>query len=296
MTRSRLLHLGKLLVRWVGPLVSGAVLLAALAELGRLDLRGALAHPLPPLFWPVFAVMYVTPALGDLVIYRRLWGRHCPGLADMLRKLVGNELLLGYVGDTYLFAAARGGGRRTIDVLRDVKDVTVLSAVAGSAVTLVAAAIAWPWLRALSVGAPPLALAAGLVAILAPPAIALVLGARLFGVPVAERWRIFLVHLVRATLVVLLTAWLWALALPAVAISLWLALSAAKLILARLPFIANRDVVFAAAVTALIGRGAPVSALLATVAAITVATHVAVGIVLAIAAVARRQRSASARK
>jgi hypothetical protein len=48
--------------------------------------------------------------------------------------------------------------------------------------------------------------------------------------------------------------------------------------------------VFAAVVTALVGRGAPVSALFAMLAAITVAAHVAVGIGLAIAASARRPK------
>ena len=58
----------------------------------------------------------------------------------------------------------------------------------------------------------------------------------------------------------------------------WVVLSALKLLLSRLPFISNRELVFAGATGMLLGHAGAVAALMAMMAALTVATHILVGI------------------
>jgi len=59
-------------------------------------------------------------------------------------------------------------------------------------------------------------------------------------------------------------------------------------LIARLPFIANKDVVFAAAAVFLIGRDHEIGEMLTFIAALIVAAHVIVGIVLVVEYIIRK--------
>lgn len=264
--------------RYAGPAMSLAILGAALVELGRIDTGRIVALvPATPIFWAVFLLTYMATPLCDWVIYRRLWGIPASAIVATMRKTIGNELLFGYVGEAYLYSIARRRGEGAAAAFKAIRDVAILSSAAGSVVTLTAVALAWPWLSHLSFGISPALLAGTLVAIAAPPVAALAFRSKL-SLPGAVLARVGGCHLVRAGGSVLLTAILWHLAMPAVAASWWLVLAAVKMLVSRLPFVSNRDLIFAGATSLLLGHSADVTALMAMMAALTFAAHVAAGI------------------
>lgn len=77
----------------------------------------------------------------------------------------------------------------------------------------------------------------------------------------------------RVVATTLLTALLWALVLPDVEIGWWLVLSAIRLLVSRLPFVPNKDVVFAGIAVLALGQDVQIAALMAMMAALILATH-----------------------
>jgi hypothetical protein len=88
--------------------------------------------------------------VSEWVIYRHLWRIPFSGLGALLRKLVSNELLLGYLGEVQFYAWARARLNMVAAPFGAIKDVTILSALTGNIVTLVMLAGAW---RLISSGA-----------------------------------------------------------------------------------------------------------------------------------------------
>jgi hypothetical protein len=126
--------------RWsayLGPAVSVAILCAVLWQLRQLNwLMVVSIIPRSPLIWLVLAASYFAGPVADWVIFRKLWGIPLSGLAPLLKKLVGNELLLGYVGEVYFYDWARRHVKMEGSPFGAVKDVAILSALAGNIITI----------------------------------------------------------------------------------------------------------------------------------------------------------------
>ena len=99
---------------------------------------------------------------------------------------------------------------------------------------------------------------------------------RLFSLPASElRW-VFLVHLVRTIAYTALLALCWHLALPLVPLALWMLLVTGRQLVARLPLVPNKDIVFANLAVFLVGNDAAVTRLVALTVALTLLCHVIV--------------------
>ncbi|MFX8381742.1 hypothetical protein ABTL77_20290, partial [Acinetobacter baumannii] len=82
---------------------------------------------------------------ADWVIFRRLWGIPASGIFPLLKKLIGNELLpINYVGEVYFYDWARRHVKIDASPFGAVKDVAILSALAGNVVTVIMLALTWP--------------------------------------------------------------------------------------------------------------------------------------------------------
>lgn len=242
------------------------------------------AWPTSPLFYLVFLVGYLSPIAAEVVIYRRLWGISGRELAPMfLKKRVMNESLVGYSGEAYAlwWAAQRPRGR--FGPLDAVKDNNVVSAVAGNVATfaLLAATLLFADGTRLAVAAVAVsghAVAIALV-LLGVVVAVLVSRPRLLTLPPRELRFITAVHVARVLLGVALMIALWKVALPEVAITLWLALAAWRGVFSALPFVPNRELLFVnLAILALGAAGHGISALLAVTAALTIIAHLMVAV------------------
>jgi len=231
-------------------------------------------------FWMAFALFYAAGPFADWVIFRKLWYIPFKGLAPLTRKLIGNELLFGYAGELYFYSWARRNAKIVGSPFGAIKDVAILSAVVGNVMTLAMTVVAYPLLRDLHLSGER-ALILSIAVVLGTSLATMLFRARLFSLPRRDLQLVFVIHVLRIFATTGLVAWMWHLALPQVPLSLWFFLSTLRLLVSRLPFIPNKDVVFAGLAIFLVGQDHAVVALMAAMAGLLMLTHVALGTLLA---------------
>ena len=263
--------------------MSLAILAAVLWQLRSLDFASLIKLlPTTPWFWIVFVLYYFGGVIGDFVIFRRLWNIPFEGFVALTRKLVGNELLLDYVGDVYFYSWARKKVAMSTSPFGAVKDAAILSALVANAVTLTMMAIAWPLVGDLKFGVATQTLLVSVGIVILISLLAIIFGKRLFSLAKSELWIIAGIHLARILATTALAAFAWSLALPEVALKWWVVLATVRLLLARLPLLPNKDVVFAGVAVLMIGHDADISQLMTLWAGLILLGHLAVGAVLAV--------------
>lgn len=217
---------------------------------------GAVLASLPtsPWFYILFVVMFVALPVSETLIFRLLLDRRI-GIRDVgvfIRKRVFNSAFVGYSGELYLFVwAKRRLGLSAKRAAHGVKDNAVLSALASAAVTaglLIAfwisgqAALVAGWLDS-SAGK----FAATLLALAFLLPVLLRFRKRIISVPGRIAATVWGVHMVRITGVLLLQAVQWWVVLPNQSWTTWLIFLTAQMVISRLPFIPNRDLLFLSA-------------------------------------------------
>ena len=277
-------------LRWVGPLVSLAIVVAAANHFRGSDFhRIAALVPRTPAFWLVFALAYFAQPIMDFVIFRRLWGIPAAGFPALVRKYISNEVLLGYSGELYFYTWARRratveggpvGAIRTGAPFGAIKDVTILSALVGNAVTLAVFIFAYPALGRLDLGLSGRTLLTSIAVLLGSSLVVMVLRGRVFSLPRAELAFVAAMQLVRVVGATALLAVMWSLVLPAVPFVDWLMLTSLRLLISRLPLVPNKDVVFAGVAVLIVGASSGIAPLMAMMAGLLIVAHVLVGGVL----------------
>ena len=269
--------------RWATPALSVAILAVVIWQFTKLDLSQVLAVvPRDPLFWIVLLVIYFVPVATDFAIFRKLWRIPAEGFIALTRKAVSNELLFGYLGEVYFYSWARKKLDMATSPFGAVKDVAILSALVGNACTLAMMAVAYPLVGRLNLNLATETLLLSVAIVIFISMLAIIFGRRLFSLPKAELWMISWWHFVRIAVTTVLTAVAWSVALPQVALGWWVLLSTMRLLLSRLPLVANKDVLFAGIAVFLVGHDAEISALMALMASIVLVMHLVVGAGLAI--------------
>jgi hypothetical protein len=264
--------------------VSAGLLLAVLFQLRHVTPR-QLHEALPdtPLFLPALFALYLIPPAADWVIFRRLWRLPMAGLPVLLGKRIANEILM-YSGEAYFCLWARRQPGLTAAPFGTIKDVNILSALVGNLLALVLVVAALPFLSSLSLGAYAGAAVGSAAVMLGVSATVLLFSRRLFTLSAPQLLWVSWIHLARLIAGVLLWAILGRLAIPEAAPALWLALSTVRLLVARLPLAPNKDLVFAAVATLLVGEDHAVAAFVAMTSMAITALHLLFGGGLALAA------------
>ena len=282
--------------RW--PMVVGGIITLVmigmrgkqLLDAGRAGLSAAL--PRYPLFYLFFTLYYFSPVVGDYVIFRRLWRIPAAGFAALIRKRVASDMI-GYSGEAYFYTWARQRSTMIAAPFGAVKDVSILSAIAGSAVTLTVLVLALPyaigWLDAGELRY----VGWSAVVIFAMSLPFLIFSKRVFSLDRRTLWWIFMVHCARVMGGAVLVAVTWHFGLPGIAIATWLLLSAARMLVSRLPMVPNKDLVFATIAGMLVGRHAQMAQMLALVAGMILVVHAALILGLALQGLLARTRATS---
>ncbi|MEC3909737.1 hypothetical protein U5A82_04420 [Sphingobium sp. CR2-8] len=287
-----LIRSGRNWTLWAGPLVSILILAVALHQFRDLD-RASLwmLMPTSPLFWMAFVAYYTAGPVSEWVIFRRLWSIPASGFGALLRKLVSNEILLGYLGEVYFYAWARRSAAIKAAPFGALKDVTILSALVGNVVTLAMLAIAIPLFDALPIGVTHWEITGSILFVLATSLIAMLLRHKLFALPRADLWFVSVIHLLRIVATTLLAAGMWHVLLPSVDVGAWILLATLRQLISRLPLLPNKDVVFAGMAAFLIGRDNEIVSAMALMATLILAAHLVVGIALGASGLRRGNRA-----
>jgi hypothetical protein len=247
--------------------VAVVVLLAVqLSEVGWGDVFAAL--PESPWFYLIFTVRYFLQPLSEIPAYELVWKtplwRHWTAF---IRKRVYNFAVMGYSGEAFFTLWARRTLRLSDrDIVVGVKDNNLVSALVSNAATA-AAVVALFFLGDLErelkaiPGGPALFGLAFLSA--ASLAIAVVMfRGQLIQLPRGMTRKIIAINAVRIVIIMVLHAMLYASALPGPPLAAWLMFIALQLVLSRIPFLPNQDIVFLTAALALAPEiGAPEAAI-----------------------------------
>ncbi|PAX06911.1 hypothetical protein [Sphingomonas lenta] len=264
--------------RWPAILGAGLTVLMVIG-LGRELFGGGLddltgAVPTSPLFYLFFVALYFSLPVADYLIFRRLWGVPPAGLAATIKKRIANEVLFSYSGEAYFYAWARANATVVAAPFGAVKDVSILSAVAGNAMTLLLMALSVPLGHELLPQAMRDTAAGSAVVLVAMSLPFLIFSRRVFSLPRPELWWIFNAHVVRLVAGTVFIALAWHFALPEVPVAMWLFLAAGRLLVSRLPLVPNKDLLFANFAIVIIGQDQALSELMAFTAALTLVVHV----------------------
>jgi hypothetical protein len=264
--------------RWpaiIGALLTLAMIAGLLRELLGHGLAGlSRSVPHDPRFYLCFAALYMSLPTGDYVIFRRLWRIPLGGLVALIKKRIANEVVFGYSGEAYFYSWARARAKMVAAPFGAVKDVSILSAIAGNAITLAMIAVALPLGRSL-LTPDQFHIVLGSAAITLGMSLPFLLfSTRIFSLPTRALWWVFGVHCVRLLAGSVLIALAWHFALPGVSVGMWLFLAAGRLLVSRLPLVPNKDLLFASFAILLIGQDRTLSELIAFTAALTLLVHV----------------------
>lgn len=278
------LTLPPLLRKLLSLAVSAAIfgyLLLALGDIGWTEVAAVL--PRTPGFYLLVAASYLALPAMDFVIFRRWWPIRAGAIGPVLRKRVLNDAVLGHSGDAYFFLWARhalAGRQLRAAPLAAVKDVAIMSALAGNVATLTMLGLAFGLgggtvVQQAFAGEAMRSVGLGFAFVISISLAILLFSRKVLSLPRGELAITFLLHLLRLALMAALLILAWALALPDIAIGTWIVLEALQLVVTRLPFVPNKELLFAAISVTLTGDAAPaVAALMAAAGALYVLGHV----------------------
>lgn len=266
--------------RWATPALSLALLASIAWTLRDIDLKTAI--PTSPLFWIALLTYWAAPIISDFVIYRRLWTIPFEGLIALSRKQVGNALLFDLLGEAYFYGWARKKVKMSTSPFGAVKDVTILSALVGNAVTLVLIALSWRYLHTLNLGPRGQGIAAAIGVVMFVSVLIILFGKRLFSLTKAQLWWVSGVHLLRVMATTGLIAVVWNAYDPDVTLGTWALLATAKLMVSRLPLFVNAEVMFAGIVIWVPGTSSEIEQVVGIVTILTLLVHVGVAAMLAV--------------
>jgi hypothetical protein len=271
----------KLWSTWLSRILSGSFLIAILLQLGQIDAQ-QLHNALPQNLWflPVLLALYFALPVADWIIFRRLWALPASGFFILLAKRIGNEVLISYSGEVYFYLWARKRSDLTAAPFGAIKDVNILSALAANLVALLLLALTYPFVSQLNLGAYTDTSVICAAAILLMSFVILLFSRRVFTLERTQLWWIFGIHILRLSAGVLLCALLWFIILPGPHFGFWLVLSMIRLLVGRLPFLPNKEALFAVIAVFLVGQDSAVSTLITLTATTILALHVIVAAML----------------
>ncbi|WP_448502495.1 hypothetical protein [Sphingomonas sp.] len=280
--------------RW--PAVLGAMLSVAMVIGLGIELFGeglvALRQsaPVHPGFYIAVLLLYFSPPTFDFIIFRRLWGIPFEGMIALHKKRIANEVVIGYSGEAYFYAWARERMKMVAAPFGAVKDVSILSAIAGNGITLAMIAVAMPFASGLLAPDQFETLLWSTIVIIGISLPFLLFSKRVFSLERPTLWWVFGVHSLRLLAGSTLIALAWHFAMPHVSIGMWLFLAAGRLLVSRLPLVPNKDLLFANFAIILIGQGEALSDLVAFTAAIALLLHIVLIAGFGIHALTRKAR------
>jgi hypothetical protein len=197
--------------------------------------------------------------------------------------------VVGYSGEAYFYAWARQRTQMVAAPFGAVKDVTIQSAIAGNAFTLILILMVIPFRQMLPADLGSWSAIAGSAGLMVAMSLPFFLfSKRVFSLSRPMLWWVFAMHMARLTLGTLAIAFAWHFALPEVAMGTWLFLAAARMLVSRLPLLPNKEMVFASFAVFLIGSGNSLSELMALIAALTLLAHIVLIAGFAVHALVRR--------
>lgn len=208
------------------------------------------ALPVSPWFYILFALRYLALPLSEIPAYELVWERPLWGhFSAFIRKRVYNFAVMGYSGEAFFTLWAR----RRLEVtdraiLIGVKDNNILSALVSNLATvaLIVLLAASGHLKT-GLDALPGSILLFSLAFLSAFGLAaavIVFRRQIIHLPDGMMPKLIVIHGARMALIIVLHAAMYMAALPGAPLMAWVMFIALQLVLSRIPFVPNQDLVF----------------------------------------------------
>jgi hypothetical protein len=206
--------------------------------------------PVHPVFYILFAVLYISLPFTEIFIYRQVWdtGRW-ESFKGFITKKVYNDEVMGYSGEFYLFVWARKRlDKSDKEILKNIRDNNILSASNSNIVafTLVGILVYTGIIELdnLIDDVSAIYVILGLVIAVVFAVLFLQFRKYLFSLPFKKAAIIFSIYMTRFVIHHGLMIVQWAVVIPHTPISVWFTFLAIVIVVNRIPFIPSRDLVF----------------------------------------------------
>lgn len=237
---------------WALQIAVAALLLWLVADIGWRDIVSEL--PVHPLFYLLFVLSFMALPFTEHVAYN-LRLSIPPGLSIrlFLLKRVYNRTLFGYSGEIALYLLLSKHLKASKkELFEHIRDQNILSAMASMAVASALLVLlifsgpltlqALPSLWFIAGGLAGLAIVAGGLYPLIKQH-----GHRLYATPLKASGQIMALHSVRMLVLIAIQIGMWHVVLPDVELSWWFLLAGLQLIVSRIPFLPNKELLFISA-------------------------------------------------
>ncbi len=267
--------------RYVTPGISILILAAVIYQLRFMDIDRLWAMlPTSIAFWIAFVIRFFIGASTDWLIFRRLWNLPVSGFVPLLRKVVSNNLLLGYSGELYFYAWARRHSSISASPFGAIKDVAILSAMASNVVTLALVIICWPSFELLERNDLAKGLEWSILIVMGISLGVTLLRGRLFSLPPADLRAVIAYHFGRILLDLALTGYILNCLIPDVAFGWLLFIATLRMLIGRLPLLPNKELAFAALAAFFVGNDNVLVAAMTVMATLSLAATLLLGLVV----------------
>jgi len=211
------------------------------------------ALPRTPWFYVIFVCIYLTIPVFQALAFGLIWGRRPLNLLPaMLKKRVYDKDVLDRSGDVYVYFWGRSNlDRNDRELLHHIKDNAITSAGASTLIAVVLLVVL------LGLGYVPLPEfigrhswaygGAGLVALGVIVAAGVRFRSTVFLLPARVLGLLVGIHLTRVLTQKVLLVAEWSVALPEIALSVWMIFLAVQIVTSRIPLLPGRDLIFMAA-------------------------------------------------
>lgn len=242
---------GKLFIKWLQRFITIGVLIwlgLELTEVGWVKVWKAL--PTQPLFYFLFLLFFFQLPFMEAVIYKITWPISViKSIPAFLQKRVYNKEVFGYSGEIFLlFWAKTEVGLKGKEALKTIKDNNIISSVASTLFSVLLLSVfiltdqikILDWLFDKSVVYYSIA---GITLI----AVSLILyrfRKVIISMNLNNALKVFGLHSLRLLLVQILNLLMYYVVLPDVPLYTWFIFIALEIIVSRVPFIPNRDVIY----------------------------------------------------
>jgi len=206
--------------------------------------------PTNPLFYLLYIPLFFQLPGSELFIYRILWGIRIGDIwPALLVKKVYNNDVVGYSGEVFLFNwANRSLRKKSVELMRDVKDNNVISSIISTIVTLIVLLLFFKsnpgiftrWFQKI----PNNQLWYIVISLAILSFLIYKFRKYLVSLPLKTSLKISFIHFIRHCVGFIIQVYQWHIVLPHVPMYVWFTFMAVQLIITRLPFLPNVDLIF----------------------------------------------------
>ena len=215
--------------------------------------------PRNPGFYVLLIVLYFLLPTIQFLAYRVVWDfRPGPAIRAFIKKRILNKDVLGYSGEVYIFAWARDHVvMPSRSLMECIRDMNIISAVASTLIAVLLLAFfaleGQVNVRDLIGKTQAAVLIGGIGVTLILFVIVFTRRKWLFSMPWKQTRIVFGLHVARVLVRQVLEITMWHLAMPEVPIEIWFTYAAISIIVYRLPFIPNQDLLTMAVAVSIAG-------------------------------------------